>query len=105
MIYRYSYKNIHRYIHKIQVPIYPSKPIFPSLMAVDNWLCVSGARVSWKSKKHIDVRYQFVWEIISEGRVLFQKIEAVENLADLLTRVVTIIKFNHYLDLINITKV
>ena len=27
---------------------------------------LSGAPVSWKSSKHIDVRYQFVWEIMSE---------------------------------------
>ena len=31
---------------------------------------LSRAPVSWKSTKHIDVRYQFVREIISEGRIL-----------------------------------
>ena len=66
---------------------------------------LSRAPVSWKSTKHIDVHYQFVWEIISERRILLQKIEFVENLADLLTKVVTGIKFNHCLDLINIGKV
>ena len=66
---------------------------------------LSRAPVSWKSLKHIDVRYQFVREIISEGRVLLQKIEDVENPVDLLTKVVTTIKFNHCLDLINIVKV
>ena len=55
--------------------------------------------------KHIDVRYQFVREIISLGKILLQKIETVENLADLLTKVVTMIKFNHCLDLINIVNV
>ena len=44
-------------------------------------------------------------EIISEGRVLLLKIEAVENPVDLLTKVVTTIKFNHCLNLINIVKV
>ena len=44
-------------------------------------------------------------EIISEKRVLLQKIEVVENIVDLLTKVVTVIKFNHCLDLINIAKV
>ena len=65
----------------------------------------SGAPVNWKSMKHIDVRYQFVWEIISEARILLKNIEIVENPTDLLTKVVTVIKFNHYLDLINIVKV
>ena len=43
MIYRYSCKNIHQYIQyirKIQVPIYPSKPIFPTLSTVDHWTVV-----------------------------------------------------------------
>ena len=66
---------------------------------------LSEAPISWKSSKHIDVRYQFVRRIISEGRVLLQKIEAVTNPADLLTKVVTTIKLNHCLDLINIVKV
>ena len=55
--------------------------------------------------KHIDDRYHFVQEIISEGRILLQKIRTIENLVDMLTKVVIAIKFNHCLDLINIVKV
>ena len=55
--------------------------------------------------KHIDVRYHFVREIIEEGEVLVQKIKTSDNPADMLTKVVTTIKFNHCLDLINIVKV
>jgi len=55
--------------------------------------------------KHIDVRHHFVREIISEGRILLQKIGTAENPADMLTKVVTAIKFNHCLDLINIVRV
>ena len=43
--------------------------------------------------------------IISEGQILLHKIETVENPVDLLTKVVTTIKFNHCLDLINNAKV
>ena len=50
-------------------------------------------------------RYHFVWEIIEEGGVLVQKIKTDDNPADMLTKVVTTIKFNHCLDLINIVKV
>ena len=46
-----------------------------------------------------------VREIIEEGRVLVQKIKTDDNPADMLTKVVTMIKFNHCLDLINIAKV
>ena len=55
--------------------------------------------------KHIDVRYYFVPEIIEEGGVLVQKIKTDDNPADMLTKVVTTIKFNHCLDLINIAKI
>ena len=54
---------------------------------------------------HIDVRYHFVREIIDEGRILVQKIKIDDNPADMLTKVVITIKFNHCLDLINIAKV
>ena len=54
--------------------------------------------------KHIDVRYHFVREIIEEGGVLIQKIKTDDNPADMLTKVVTAIKFNNCLDLINIAK-
>ena len=54
---------------------------------------------------HIDVCFRFVQEIISERRILLQKIETTENLIDLLTKVVAAIKFNYCLDLINIAKV
>ena len=55
--------------------------------------------------KHIDVRYHFLREIIEEGGVLVQKIKTYNNPADMLTKVVTTIKLNYCLDLINIEKV
>ena len=44
-------------------------------------------------------------EIIEEGGVLVQKIKTDDNPTDMLTKVVTTIKFKHCLDLINIAKV
>ena len=55
--------------------------------------------------KHIDARYHFVREIIKECGVLVQKIKTDDNPADMLTKVVTTIKFNLCLELINIAKV
>ena len=52
--------------------------------------------------KHIDVRYHFVREIIEEGDILLEKIDTKENPADMLTKVVSGIKFNHCMNLINI---
>ena len=44
-------------------------------------------------------------EIIEEGGILVQKFKTDDNPVDILTKVVTTIKFNHCLDLINIAKV
>ena len=52
--------------------------------------------------KHIDVRYHFVREILEEGNIHLQKIHTTENPADMMTKVVTTVKFKHCLDLINI---
>nr|XP_033509442.1 uncharacterized protein LOC117274302 [Nicotiana tomentosiformis] len=54
--------------------------------------------------KHIDVRYHFVRDIIEEGGVMVQKIRTTDNPADMLTKVVTAIKFQHCLNLINIVE-
>ena len=53
--------------------------------------------------KHIDVRFHFIREILDEGDILLQKIGTEDNPADMLTKVVTGIKFQHCLELINIS--
>ena len=57
--------------------------------AIGHVFTLSRVPISWESAKHIDVRYQFVREILSGERILLQKIENVENPVDLLTKVVT----------------
>ncbi|GJX90903.1 retrovirus-related pol polyprotein from transposon TNT 1-94 [Tanacetum coccineum] len=54
--------------------------------------------------KHINVRYHFIREILEEGGVRIQKIHTSKNPADMLTKVVAVIKFNYCLDLINVVK-
>ncbi|KAH7852964.1 hypothetical protein Vadar_031538 [Vaccinium darrowii] len=55
--------------------------------------------------KHIDVRFHFIREVIEDGEVLLEKIGTVDNPADMLTKVVTGVKFKHCLDLINMRQV
>ncbi|KAI3473517.1 hypothetical protein Pfo_031396 [Paulownia fortunei] len=52
--------------------------------------------------KHINIRYHFVREILEEGNIHLQKIHTTENPADMMTKVVTTVKFKHCLDLTNI---
>ena len=52
--------------------------------------------------KHIDVRFHKIREFISSSELLLEKIHLFENAVDMLTMLVTIEKFKHYFDLINI---
>jgi transposase InsO family protein len=55
--------------------------------------------------KHIDIRFHFIREVIGNGEISLQKVDTKENPADMLTKIVPTIKFNHCLDLINILHV
>jgi len=52
--------------------------------------------------KHIDVRFCFVWEILDKGDLELKKIYTKENPADMLTRVVPGVKFEHCKKLLHI---
>ncbi|KAH9797006.1 hypothetical protein KPL71_005721 [Citrus sinensis] len=54
--------------------------------------------------KHINVKYHYVREIIESGVVLLGKIDTKDNPSDMLTKVVSGIKFQHYLKLIQILR-
>ena len=52
--------------------------------------------------KHRDVRFHFFRKNLNERDILLEKIGIADNPANLLTKVITGIKFQHCLDLINI---
>ncbi|GAB2278532.1 hypothetical protein Dimus_039298 [Dionaea muscipula] len=52
--------------------------------------------------KHIDVKYHFVRDVLSAGDLEIAKIPTEENPADIGTKVVTVGKFKHCLDLLHI---
>ena len=54
--------------------------------------------------KHIDVRFHKIRELISYGELLLEKIHTYKNATDMLTKPVTMKKFKHCLDLINISR-
>jgi len=67
-------------------------------------ICLAKNQVHHSHTKHIDVRFHFVREIMDEGDILLQKIGTADNPADMLTKCVSNIKFQHCLDLINISR-
>jgi len=52
--------------------------------------------------KHIDVRFHFVQEILDESDIELLKIHVKENPADMLTKVMSRVKFTHYKELLHI---
>ena len=53
--------------------------------------------------KHIDVRFHKIRELIVTGDIVLDKVHTSENVADMLTKPVTIAKFKHCLDLVNVS--
>ena len=52
--------------------------------------------------KHIDVKYHFVREVIEGSDVLLKKIDTKDNPSDMLIKVISGVRFQHYLKLIQI---
>ncbi|KAL0403199.1 UNVERIFIED_CONTAM: Retrovirus-related Pol polyprotein from transposon TNT 1-94 [Sesamum radiatum] len=52
--------------------------------------------------KHINVRYHKIRELIASGEIMLQKVHISENAVDMLTKPLTVDKFNHCLDLLNV---
>jgi hypothetical protein len=44
--------------------------------------------------KHIDVQYHFVRDIVERNKVLLEKVETLENIADSFTKFVSVVKFS-----------
>ena len=44
--------------------------------------------------KHIDVQYHFVRDIVERNKVLLEKVDTLENIADSLTNFVSVVKFS-----------
>jgi len=57
-------------------------------------------QVYYVRTKHNDTRFYFVREIFDEGDTKLQKIHTEENLADMLTKVVSGIKFAYWKELL-----
>ena len=52
--------------------------------------------------KHIDVKYHYILDIMSQCVVLVKKIVIVENPANMLMKLISTIKLKYCLDLINL---
>ena len=55
--------------------------------------------------KHIDVRMHFIRDVITQGAIVVKKISTMDNLADMMTKSIPMIKFNQCLNLIGISSI
>ena len=53
--------------------------------------------------KHIDVRFHKIREFIVTRDIIMEKVYTLENAVDMLTKPVTVAKFKHCLDLVNVS--
>lgn len=56
----------------------------------------------YEMNKHIDVRYHFVYEVIACCDVVVSKVDTKDNLIDMLAKLLPIIKFEHWLNLVGV---
>ena len=63
-------------------------------------ICLAKDQVHHERTKHIDVRYHF---LRSESRIKVKKVGTADNPADMFTKPVPHSKFQHCLDLLNVT--
>ena len=68
-------------------------------------ICLARNQVFYVGTKHIDVGYHFVREILEESEIFLQKVETKENPTNVMTKVVSVVKFKRCLNLINILHV
>jgi hypothetical protein len=54
-------------------------------------------------RKHIDVKYHYVREVIADGKLKVPKISTHDNLADMMTKPVPVAKFELCSSLVGIT--
>lgn len=64
---------------------------------------LSKHQVFHERSKHIDVKLHFVRDVIESGVVQVKKISTEHNPADVFTKVLPISKFNHCLDLVQVS--
>ncbi|RVW49359.1 Retrovirus-related Pol polyprotein from transposon TNT 1-94 [Vitis vinifera] len=68
-------------------------------------LCLAKNPVYHERTKHIDVRLNFIRDVIEEKLFSIEKVATEVNPADMLTKPITTEKFKHSLDLVNVCKV
>ena len=68
-------------------------------------ICLAKNQVYHARKKYINVKYHFVRDVLENGDIKVKKIHTKDNPADMLTKVIPGVKFNHCKNLLRILPV
>lgn len=83
--------------------LYIFKPI---LIYEDNQACIKMSNtLETKRSKHIDVRHHFVKDLVMEGNIKMIYVSSDCNYADLMTKSLSIVKFEFFRDSLNICRI
>ena len=52
--------------------------------------------------KHIDIKFHFIWEILDEDDIELKKFHTKENPTDILTKIISGVKFTHCMELLHV---
>lgn len=58
-------------------------------------------QVYHEKTKHIEIRFHFVRDMIESKEIVVEKVASKENMADVFTKTLPILRFKHCLNLIN----
>ena len=84
------------YVETLLVPLYSAIVKVP-------YICLTKYQMLHERRKHIDVRYHFIREVIAQENIKVQKISTHENPADMMTKPVPSTKLELCSSLVGMT--
>ena len=66
-------------------------------------ICLNKNKIFHERTKHIDVKYYYIRDVISQGKLKVCKISTHDNPADMMTKSVPVAKFELYSNLVGLT--
>jgi hypothetical protein len=72
----------------------------------DNQSCIKMTEnpVFYDKSKHIEIRYHFIYDIVQRGALKLQYISMDEQVADVMTKPLSRVKFEHFRDNLGIVR-
>jgi len=80
-----------------------SKHVYPIVLYEDNQSCIHMAKtLETKKSKHIDIRYNFVKDLIKQNKFKIVYIPSAEQTADIMTKGLAFAKFSYFREKLNV---